>query len=531
MLDINVIFWGGLFRTVQAAAEASLTVCCGLLLASVFRRLVGPENIRKLFGSCAWQSVVRAWALGVVLPVCALGVLPIVRELRRSGIKTGTILAFALAAPLFNPVSLLYGLSLSTPGVILAFVAASLVVVICLGLAWNHLCPLEAAIEIPEPPVESGWKRMVAVAVCAARDAASPTMVYCLIGLAGMGLLGGLLPHGCLQKTMNHSNPKAPLVMASIAPWIYVTPTNAMMQVGSMFIHGNSVGAAFALLTIGSGVSAGLLAWSCWTLGLRRTLVWFVSLEVVVLALAYAGEKPLFPQGLVEQDHTHVFDSYTSPYLPGTPALAALTLAKLRADIRPDEWIGLGLLLGLSAVGLGLRLLDPQQTVEAYLQRQPNPSARPRRAFDLRLPTPIVGASIVALVAVLSVVACYIVYPDAHEILADMQIVRTDALYAVNHGGKKEARGDLDVWDDLTRKLEIGVYLRQWRLTANQAAATRSLRQDLDLLDDALDRGGLQKVQAAVPRVEAAYTKCREAFLGKRSEAITTNTHVGSVRE
>lgn len=513
MLDINTIFWGGLCRVVQAAAQAAPTLLCGLLLASVFRRLIGPDNIRKLFGSYAWQSVARAWAMGVVLPVCALGVLPIVRQLRRAGIQTGTILAFALAAPLFNPVSLLYGLSLSTPGVILAFVAASLVVVICLGLAWNRLCPGLAACETPEPRAESGWKRVAAVTVTASRDAAGPTMVYCLVGLAGMGLLGGLLPHGCLQRTMNHSNPWAPLVMTAIAPWIYVTPTNAMMQVGSMFIHGNSVGAAFALLTIGSGVSAGLLAWSWHTIGLRRTLVWFISLELVVLALAYAGEKPLFPAGLVEQDHTHVFDSYTSPYLPGSPGLATATWAKLRCDIRADEWLGLKLLLGLSVLGLGLRLWDPREKVEAYLLREADPAAGPRRTFDWRLPTPVVGASVVALVVVASVVACYIVYPDAQEVLADMRIVRADALCAAHCGEKKEARDQLDVWDDLTRKLEIGVYLRQGWLTADKAAASRGLRHDLDLLDDALDRGSRAKVKAALPQVEAAYAKCRDAYL------------------
>jgi uncharacterized membrane protein YraQ (UPF0718 family) len=43
-----------------------------------------------------------------MLPVRSLGVIPIAREMRRAGVSSGTILAFVLAAPQIDPVSLLY---------------------------------------------------------------------------------------------------------------------------------------------------------------------------------------------------------------------------------------------------------------------------------------------------------------------------------------------------------------------------------------------------------------------------------------
>ena len=48
-----------------------------------------------------------------LLPVCSIGVIPILREMKRIGIRPGAITAFALSAPLFNPLSLMYGLTLS----------------------------------------------------------------------------------------------------------------------------------------------------------------------------------------------------------------------------------------------------------------------------------------------------------------------------------------------------------------------------------------------------------------------------------
>ena len=65
------------------------------------------------------------------------------------------------------------------------------------------------------------------------------------------------MPAGSLQFSLNHSNSWAPLTMASVALPLYSTPTTVMMQLGSMFQHGNSVGAAFVLLTIGAGAQPG----------------------------------------------------------------------------------------------------------------------------------------------------------------------------------------------------------------------------------------------------------------------------------
>ena len=86
--------------------------------------------------------------------------------------------------------------------------------------------------------------------------------------------------------------------MAVVGPLIYVTPTNVMMQLGSMFNHGNSVGAAFALLTIGAGVNAGLIGWAGRILACAcTTFAWFVTLELVVLGLGLRGGKAALPAG------------------------------------------------------------------------------------------------------------------------------------------------------------------------------------------------------------------------------------------
>src|ERR1700757_4259915 len=134
---LTTMMWSILLRSAQIAVEASTTLLCGLLVAGVMRRMLGADGTRRLFGGPGWRGLLRAWAVGTVLPVCSLGVIPIARELRRAGVPSGTILAFVLAAPHINPLSLPYGLTLSEPLVIICFAIGSLVVALTAGfIAW-----------------------------------------------------------------------------------------------------------------------------------------------------------------------------------------------------------------------------------------------------------------------------------------------------------------------------------------------------------------------------------------------------------
>src|ERR1051326_8649087 len=146
---LSIIVWSIILRTGQIAVESSMTLLCGFFVAGVMRRMLGAEGTRRLFGGSGWNGLFRAWAVGTVLPVCSLGVIPIAREMRRAGVPSGTILAFVLAAPHINPLSLLYGLTLSEPLVIICFAIGSLVIALTAGFIWDRLLAAEHA--APEP--------------------------------------------------------------------------------------------------------------------------------------------------------------------------------------------------------------------------------------------------------------------------------------------------------------------------------------------------------------------------------------------
>ena len=95
----TAIVWSIVLRVGQAALQAAPFLLAGVFIAAIFRRFLGPQNTRRLFGGGGWTGLLVGWLIGMLLPVCSLGVIPVVREMRRAGLPGGTILAFALAAP------------------------------------------------------------------------------------------------------------------------------------------------------------------------------------------------------------------------------------------------------------------------------------------------------------------------------------------------------------------------------------------------------------------------------------------------
>lgn len=511
--SIDVIIWGGLVRFGQATLAAAPTLLVGLLVAGVFRKLLGSEATLRAFGGRGWRSLPQAWLWGMLLPVCSLGVIPIAYELRRSGLSGGAILAFALTAPLFNPLSLLYGLTLSSPTVLVAFALASLLVVTTVGLAWDRFFPGTAIEKPEEPPVPPGLGRLAAVALSAARHAAGPTLLYCLIGLSGSMVLATIFPHGSLTDSMAHTDPTAPLQMLLVAIPAYATPLNVMMQVGGMFVHGNSVGAAFVLLALGAGANLGLIAWAWKTYGFRRAAVFLSLFVAVVIGLAYAVEDPLYSAGSVDRPHTHAFDVYACPYPASAKGLPSRVWEKLTSEAQLFEIVALAGVALLTVGGAVLTYLDPHSQLEQSLaQSAKQPADAEPSLLNATVPGPVLGGvAIVGLVAI-SIVGCFVFYPPPADTLEDMRMARAEALsYASSHDVDNTLK-HIARYDDLTRKLQVGYYLRNLQIDEFQQARARVLRGRLEQLKDIVEAEELSRVRGMISKVSSAHRRLSEAF-------------------
>ena len=511
---MDTIFWGSLLRVIQAAVEAAPTILVGLLVAAIFRRLVGQASVRRLFGVDSWRGLPQAWVIGMLLPVCSLGVIPIAREMRKAGIAGGVILAFAMTAPLFNPLSLLYGLTLSEPFVILAFAMCSLLVVTVVGALWNRIFPNSSQAEDPPPaPVPQGWKRMVAVTVSAGRELAGPTGIYVLVGLLGVAILSSVLPPAGLQLAVEHDDPWAPLTMALVAVPAFATPMLAMSQLGSMFAHANSVGAGFALLALGAGMNLGLIAWMFRGYGLVKSLTWMAILFGVVIGLCYAVENPLHPHDVEPAGHSHAFDIYCAPFHASSNDPYGMFVSAIRQNVRADQLYAVGALGAVFLFGCVLQIADRKRRIESWLERPPKETTQSKRGLDIVLPGQVVGGIALAGLIAFSIVGCYAYFPAKDDAFSDMSKLNVTVVGSAMAGNNSEAEHFIPVMDDYTRRMQVGVYIREGELSRYRRMKARVYLEKLELLEHELAHDDdPEHISELAMSVDLSYRRMRRAF-------------------
>ncbi|MGB0761622.1 MAG: permease, partial [Rubripirellula sp.] len=315
---------------------------------------------------------------------------------------------------------------------------------------------------------------------------------WSLVAVSGVGLLAAVLPWGSLGEAMGRDDWWAPARMLFVSVPVYATPMLAMSQLGMMFQHANSPGAAFILLVLGAGMNLGTIAWMARQFGTRSVMVWVVCLIAVVTALAYAVNRPLIPPGVQPSSHTHAFDIYTNPIHHLDTSSADFAVQKLKEKFGLVEQIGVAVLGLLAIAGVVFRLLGlDEQKLSSVTQLHnsgDSVSTEPNSLGLDRIVGPnIVGATLLCGLIALSVVMCYAFYPSRDECLEEIKFIRADALSGATSGDYEHTKFWIPRWDEWSRRMEVGVYLRSGRVSPYQRMQGFLLRQKLDLLEHEIE--------------------------------------------
>jgi uncharacterized protein len=283
-----------------------------------------------------------------------------------------------------------------------------------------------------------------------------------------------------------------------------------------MFQHANSVGAAFVLLALGAGINLGLIAWVFRNYGLARGLSWMAILLAVVVTLAYAVEDPLYPSEIEPPGHTHAFDIYCRPFEQGSSDLPRTVFAKIKEDVHPFERVSLTVLALLGATGLALKSLDRRWRIEDWLERPRDRDAHPASRLDVTVPGPVLGGIALAGLVALSLVGCYAYYPAPQEVFEEMRILRGEVMTAALSGNQGHAKHFIPIWDDWTRRLQVGVYLREMSLTPYRRIKAKVFRDRLEFLKHAVEEDDKDEIREYVNLADRAYLRMRRAYLESR---------------
>ena len=527
--DFNTTFWSGVLRIAYAMVAAAPFLVAGMFAAGILRGMVGAQRTRSILGVGHWSGPLRAWALGVLLPICSLGALPVARELRRAGVPSGTVLSFVLVAPVLNPVSIIYGLSHIEPITLVYFAVGTFVVSVGIGLIWNYSISekRDAEPEQLETAPRNSLHRVAVVADTAARGLVGPVFVDYGLALLAVGFLGAFLPHGVLQTGMTRDNVFAPVIMGLVAIPVYVTPTDVMMHFGAIVRDGYSLGAAFALIVLGAGANVGVANWLRRDYGFRPLMMFVGLLIGATLVIGFTADRTIIHGKATMQDHTHAFDAFTRlARVSAEEAGPTWVVERVMSSIRKHEASGAAELAGLALLGvmivagLVLKFTGDRLCTDHLLLSASDEDSLTSPAWDPALSSrQLVAVGVIGMLA-LAGMGLYVFYPAPKTLIEDMSVIRVEAYDALRTQDATEFRRRTAQWKRQVEKLPTSILIRGGSISdAGQESITEFL-YGLKTLEAHMTAGRMAEAKMMRSHVDRLYrTCCRECIVEAASTA------------
>jgi uncharacterized membrane protein YraQ (UPF0718 family) len=290
--------YGVIISTWGLVREAAPYMLAGFLLAGVVRAFVPTAAVVKFLGKAKVRSVFWAAAIGVPLPLCSCGVIPMAAALRREGASKGAVSSFVISTPESGADSILatyalMDLPMTIARPVLAFVTAFVagVAEVLFGRPSAAPAPEKAACgcgcedncgdaESAKPGIA---RRLAGGLSYAFGEMFEDMAAYLLVGFLAAGVLAAAVPPTLVAERLSSHTLQIIALVILGAP-IYVCATAATPIAAVLVAKGVSPGAALAFLLAGPATNAASLAVLSKYLGRRSVVIYLVT--IIILAIA-----------------------------------------------------------------------------------------------------------------------------------------------------------------------------------------------------------------------------------------------------
>lgn len=282
----------------------------GFAIAVILSLVFTPAWVTHHLGKRGFWQVVKAALIGVPLPLCSCGVLPLAFSLRKAGAGKGATVSFLVSTPQTGVDCLMLTYSLLGPVMAFFLVGVAFISGILAGSLTDWMCrnePAESANKIipssrcckesscsPDEeataaPVQqfwtrAAWKRAFRNGlVVLPRDMARPL----LMGVLVSGLVTALVPQGYLAQYLA-PGPMSYLLALLIGIPMYVCSASSV-PIAAMLIHaGVSPGTAMVFLIAGPATNTAAVFTLWHQIGHHATVAYLATISGVALLAGVA---------------------------------------------------------------------------------------------------------------------------------------------------------------------------------------------------------------------------------------------------
>lgn len=281
----------------------------GFLVAGILHAFVPQQLYRKWLGGNDAKSVLLSIALGVPLPLCSCGVIPMAVGMRKDGASKGATTAFLIATPQTGVDSIAATYSVfGLPFAVLRPVAA-LVTGLFGGLAVNVLDKEPAAEQAGGSCASSGAAGDMSFADrCRSAlkygfsDMIQDIGRWLIIGLFIAGLITIFVPDGFFTSYAGNKFLNMFIVLLAAAP-MYVCATGSIPIAAALMLKGLSPGAALVFLMAGPATNVASMMILSKTLGRKSLIIYLVTILSGAILFGLAVDSFLPPEWFSQPLH------------------------------------------------------------------------------------------------------------------------------------------------------------------------------------------------------------------------------------
>ena len=317
-------------HTWAVLGEMAPWVLGGFAVAGVLSLWLNARTVREHFGGGRFGAILKAVALGIPLPVCSCGVIPLGASLRKHGAGKGPTAAFLMSTPQTGVDSIAVTFGMMGGLFALFRPLAALVSGVACGFAVEALggCdPSTAALKEPEIEAETRpwWVRVFHNGFIVLPRSVGGALV---LGALVSALVMALVPENYVAEKISSPFLQMVLTLVIGIP-MYICSTAAVPFALGLLAAGLSPGAAMAFLVGGPGVSASTILAVWKLLGGRATAVYGTVLALCAIGFGLLVQEWVpagwTPPGARIVDH-HAHGAEGLPWAVHAQALGLLTV-------------------------------------------------------------------------------------------------------------------------------------------------------------------------------------------------------------
>lgn len=304
---IQPYFFAFLYSFWSTLVAISPYLMIGFFTAGILYAFVPAKQIEKHLGKRGLKGIIKAACLGVPLPLCSCGVIPVAMSLRKNGASQGATTSFLISTPQTGVDSILVtgsilGIFMAIVRPLLAFISGILG-----GIAVDLLQPKEqekVIISSIQETKKTLKERCISVWTYGfftlAQDIAKPL----LLGLFISALISIVIPNNFFEHTLLQGF-WGMLAMILFAIPLYVCATGSVPIAAALMMKGVSPGMALIFLMTGPATNAATIATVWKVQGKRVAIIYLCAVILTALGSGFLVNQFYYtvPESL--QYHAH----------------------------------------------------------------------------------------------------------------------------------------------------------------------------------------------------------------------------------